>query len=637
MNNKFNQIDIPRKHQIFFIAGLIIVGVLLYANTLNSPFVLDDGDFILEDAGIRITDLSAQELLDAARDGKPRHRLLPNMSWAVNYYFGQYHVVGYHVVNIMIHLMTAAFLFLFFHITFKQHFLDQKTKDNQALSANAALIAFFAALIWMAHPIQTNAVTYICQRMASMVAMFFILTLLLYIKGRLSLMASGKFNIRACTWFAAALLSGACAMASKQNAGMLPLVIFLYEWFFFQNLNTQWIRQKLIWLVPVIIIIGALAFIYMGENPVERIINSYSRRTFTLPERLFTECRVIIYYISLLVYPGPDRFNLEHDFPISGSFAHPSTTWLSFTAILVLFGLAVYRSKTDRLAAFCIFWFFINLLIESSVIGLEIIFEHRTYIPSMLPAAWVATAVFRQAHSIRRATVCFIVLIAILAAGTVKRNHVWQNDVSILQDCITKSPQKLRPLNNLANVLQQKGRILEAMTLYKQLLDKHPDHVKANSNLACLLLNLERIDDAFIYFKKALSLDPANHKTHINIAMTYRKIHNLRQAEYHFLKAIQNNPDSANAHSGLGDLYLSEKKYDQALQHYKKSLARDPNNAMVHNNIGVALIFKKNIQEAISHFKKAMELDPDCIDAKKNLIKLLYPGSSPDKKIRMLK
>ena len=618
----------PRKHQILFIAGLVIVGVLIYANTLNSPFVLDDNSFILEDAGIRITDLSVQELLDAARDGKPRHRLLPNMSWAVNYYFGQYHVVGYHVVNIMIHLMTAVFLFLFFHITFKQHFLDQKTKDNQALSANAALIAFFAALIWMAHPIQTNAVTYICQRMASMVAMFFILTLLLYIKGRLSLMASGKFNIRACTWFAAALLSGACAMASKQNAGMLPLVIFLYEWFFFQNLNTQWIRQKLIWLVPVIIIIGALAFIYMGENPVERIINSYSRRTFTLPERLFTECRVIIYYISLLVYPGPDRFNLEHDFPISGSFAHPSTTWLSFTAILVLFGLAVYRSKTDRLAAFCIFWFFINLLIESSVIGLEIIFEHRTYIPSMLPAAWVATAVFRQAHSIRRATVCFIVLIAILAAGTVKRNHVWQNDVSILQDCITKSPQKLRPLTNLGVAFYQKGDYRTALHVFQKAL-KTKSTVNNDLrndiyyNIGNVFLDTHQYQKAITYYQKAISLKPDFINAHHNLGNAFLYLNRLKEAMTHFQTVLDHTPTHVEAHIALGNTLAKQHKLEKAIQHYRFALELNPENVVLYNNLGSILVQTNQLGEAAQLFKKALMIDPDYKTARQNLDKLL--------------
>ena len=607
---------------------LTVIGVLIYANTLNSPFVLDDGDFILEDAGIRITDLSAQELLDAARDGKPRHRLLPNMSWAVNYYFGQYHVVGYHVVNIMIHLMTAVFLFLFFHITFKQHFLDQKTNNNQTLPVNAALIAFFAALIWMAHPIQTNAVTYICQRMASMVAMFFILTLLLYIKGRLSLMASGKLTIRACTWFAAALLAGACAMASKQNAGMLPLVIFLYEWFFFQNLNTRWIRQKLVWLVPVIIIIGALAFIYMGENPVERIISSYNRRTFTLPERLFTECRVVIYYISLLVYPGSDRFNLEHDFPISGSFAHPSTTWLSVTALLALLGLAVYKSKTDRLAAFCIFWFFINLLIESSVIGLEIIFEHRTYIPSMLPAAWVATAVFRQAHSVRRATVCFIVLIAILTAGTVKRNHVWQNDVSILQDCVTKSPQKLRPLTNLGVAFYQKGDYRTALHIFQKAL-KTKSMIKKDlkfdvyDNIGLVYSKLNQDEKAIDFFTMALLIKPDYSKSHINLANLYLRQNKLDKAVTHFKAGLKSDPKNTEARIGLGIALAKQQKIDEAMDQLMIAIEIEPQNAVAHNSLGVVLAQNNKITEAILHFRQAVMINPDSVVAKQNLDKLM--------------
>ena len=121
----------------------------------------------------------------------------------------------------------------------------------------------------------------------------------------------------------------------------------------------------------------------MDYDPIARILSGYKFRDFTLPQRMLTELRVVIFYISLLLWPQPSRLNLDHDFAISYSLVDPLTTLISFAIIIILIAAAILIARREPLLSFGILWFFGNLVIESSVIGLELVFEHRNYLPSM--------------------------------------------------------------------------------------------------------------------------------------------------------------------------------------------------------------------------------------------------------------
>ncbi|MDA3895685.1 MAG: hypothetical protein PF482_06010, partial [Desulfobacteraceae bacterium] len=187
-----------------------------------------------------MTELTYEGIKTATVEGLPRHRYLPNISFAFNYYFGRLNPFGYHVVNLAIHLMTAVFLFLLIRLTLRVY-------PHKTDSFNPEVIAFFTAMLWIAQPVGTQAVTYICQRMASMVAMFYVLSLLFYARARLSMIQTPGKKATTGLCFAGCAASAICAFATKENAGTLPLVILLYEWFFFQNMRVRWSKRQLLW------------------------------------------------------------------------------------------------------------------------------------------------------------------------------------------------------------------------------------------------------------------------------------------------------------------------------------------------------------------------------------------------------
>ncbi|MDO9263707.1 MAG: hypothetical protein Q7U02_07060, partial [Desulfosalsimonadaceae bacterium] len=341
------------------IAIMLAVGFTAYSNTFHAEMVFDDHPFIISNQAVHMTELSWDNVKTAAMEGYPRQRYIPNISFAFNYYFGQLNTFGYHLVNLAIHLLTG--LFLFFLIKNTLHVYPGKIRD-----VRPEIPAFFAALIWIIQPVGTQAVTYICQRMASMAALFYILSLLFYVQARMSMRCAPPHRLKPCLYFFLCALSAACAIATKENAGTLPLAIIIYEWFFFQDLKFFRSRRQVLWIGLFSMLFACIVFWYMGGNPMNRILNSYSRRDFTLIERVMTEWRIMIYYISLFLWAPPGRLNLDHDYPLSLSTFNPPTTMTALAAIVSLLALAVYMAKKDRLIAFCILWFFLTQATEST-------------------------------------------------------------------------------------------------------------------------------------------------------------------------------------------------------------------------------------------------------------------------------
>ncbi|MCK4791773.1 MAG: hypothetical protein KAV87_49025, partial [Desulfobacteraceae bacterium] len=346
--------------------------MLTYSNTLNAPFYFDDIPNIVKNRDNHLTKLGLKEIANLAVGLKEfSKRPVAHISFALTYYFHKENVTGYHVVNIMIHLLTGIFLYFFIRITLPLSISQSSNPPipesppasperegwwagvNSSIPQflNPPIIAFFAALLWLVHPVQTQSVTYIVQRMNSMMAMFYVLSFLLYVKGRLS-----RGNWKSWLCFAGCGVAGIIALGCKEIAATLPIFILVYEWYFFQDLSIAWLKRCLPYTAGALIFLVVVGFLYLGSNPLRTILSGYDKWDFTLTERVLTEFRVVIHYISLLVFPHPSRLNLNYDFTLSRSLIEPVTTLLSIAGITGLLGLAIYLAKRQRLISFGIFW-----------------------------------------------------------------------------------------------------------------------------------------------------------------------------------------------------------------------------------------------------------------------------------------
>jgi len=280
---------------------LSILAILIYSNTFSASFQLDDVTNIGDNLQIR--NLSNLPLSES--------RYVGYLSFALNYHFGQRNVFGYHLVNLLIHI-TNGFLVYFFVLLLLRIPQPSLTPHASPLT-NASGIALATALLFVVHPVQTQAVTYIVQRFASLAALFYLLTVLLYLKWRLT----EPENRHRFLWYAGALLSTILAMKTKEISFTLPLMLILIEVVFFGSpTRKQWIA-----LIPFLLTLLIIPLSHPGK--IGELEAGFAKGTTEISrlDYLFTQFRVILTYVRLLVLPIHQ--NVDYDYPISHSLLEP--------------------------------------------------------------------------------------------------------------------------------------------------------------------------------------------------------------------------------------------------------------------------------------------------------------------------
>lgn len=596
----------PQHETLLWLAAALVV-ILIYINTLAGPFIFDDVSNIWENPHIRLTRLSFSDLTDAIVKSRAPNRPVANMTFALNYYIHGYNVVGYHLVNILIHVACGLLLYLLVKTTLSISGLRTPSKYDK-------WVPFFTALLWMVHPLQTQSVSYIVQRMNSMAAMFYVLSLLLYANFRMATEQKRKW-----IWLTGCTLSGILALGTKEIAATLPFFIFLYEWFFFQKLNINWLKRHALTLTTIVILFALVAWFYMGANPLQKINMSYSIRDFTLGQRLLTELRVVIFYVSLLLWPQPSRLNLDHDFSLSYSLFQPPTTALCLAMIVACIFLAIYLAKRNPLLSFCVIWFFGNLAIESSALGLELVFEHRTYLPSML-AILLAVAVVLRVIKPQWLGIGLLCAVAVLGAiWTFQRNQMWTDDVALWRDCVKKSPGKARSYNNLALALTRQGKFNEAMANYYTALTLKPDYARAHYNLGVILAKQGKLNEGIHHLQTAVQINPNSAEAQNNLGVALLIQGRLDAAIVQLKNALQINADYPEAHNNLGKAMQLKGNPAAAIEHFNAALRLDPDYAKAHTNLGIALKQLGHLEAAKQHFEDALRLHPGYPEASRHL------------------
>lgn len=523
---------------MLYLFCLFVLGFALYSHILKSPFVLDDADNITRNAHIRMTEISWDALKDAAFKSLRQHRPLANVTFALNYYLGGYNTFGYHIFNILIHLACGAIVFFLFRITLR---LDGPAIKRRWISVDH--IAFFGAVLWLVHPLQIQAVTYIVQRMTALMALFYLLSLLFYAKARyrqtrfsrLAIEGSlaqagatpaGTLNFKTLALYIGALICGLLSAGSKENAAMLPCFIFLYEWFFIQNLDIGWLKRRSGVILLIVVLLGATAYFVFDGHPIEKLLMRYDGRDFSMTQRVLTQFRVVLFYISLMLFPHPSRLNLDHDFSLSRGLLTPVDTLPAMMCVVGLLVMSAWIARRERLVSFAILWFLGNLLIESSIIPLELVFEHRLYLPSVfLLLAFVMLCVrgmaFRKVVVVILGAICVI-----LAAWTYERNTLWRDTITLYRDCVQKSPDKARPHILLGTALMRAGRYRQSIVQFRNALAIDPTIIQLHNNMGISLVSLGDYEAGIAHFKKALELNPDM----VEAAANLKKALNLQAA-----------------------------------------------------------------------------------------------------------
>lgn len=605
-NKVFGRMPPLRLLTFFLIAAL---GIIIYAHTLHAPFVFDDEPNIVLNRHIRMTEITADQVLRV--QNSPSERPFANLSFALNYFFHQYQPAGYRVVNILVHIINALLVFFI-------------TLQTMRLCRGRTIFpaALLASLVWLVHPLHIQSVTYIVQRMNSLAALFYLLALFCYVKARSIPAGIPYSSLKKGLLFLTVVLSGGLGLASKPTAATLPIILFLYEWFFFQDLKVEWLRKNLARIILPGMAFLAIVFLYLGTDPMNAVLATYEKQEFSMGQRLLTEPLVMLYYLSLLIFPHPSRLHLDYSFPLSRSLLIPPITVLGLITLLVLLTMTIRLARTHRLAAFAILWFLITQVIESSFVGLALVFEHRTYLPSVFLA--IAAVDLLLIHLKNQYGLITVLAIIILVFGcwTYQRNYTWQNEITFWQDGVNKSPLNTRPHNNLGLALLNAGNLTRAEHHFRRSLALDPRYQKAHYNLGLTLFKAGDVAESEPHFRRALALDSLDSRAHNNLGEVLFRSGRIAEAEKHYRQALALDPYEARIHGNLGNLLSRKGEVDQAIDHYHQALALDPYFVEACNNLGVEYIYKGLPDQALANFQKALELDPEHRSARDNLQRL---------------
>jgi tetratricopeptide (TPR) repeat protein len=547
-----------------YITGLCLIislGILIYSNTFQNSFHLDDTRSIVENAVIRDwTNLHAIW-------GFTHARFIPYFSFALNYHFGELNIWGYHFVNLMIHLINA---YLVYWLTL-QIFSSPALKDYP-VTAHKKIIALMTALLFVSHPLATESITYIMQRTNSMMAMFYLLALVFYMKARLT----EENNYSKYQLFTGAGIAALLAMFTKENAFTLPFAIVLIEIFLLHTgkLSTYLKDYRMIIFFSIIVVFISIVLIKYPTGVFQPLApddyNNYVK--LTSKNYLFTQFGVILKYIQLLILPIHQ--NLDYDWPVSNLFFEPRTM-LGFIALLSILILAVLLFKKYRIFSFGICWFFLTLSIESGIIPIsDLIFEHRTYLPSIGFFLILTSGIFLLFRNQQKYVPIAVLALIILSNSflTFSRNKVWKDDLSLWNDAILKSPHKARPIAGRADYYFKKGKIDLAISDYTRAIELNPNYYFARNNRGNIYKIENKPDEALVDYTKAIELKPSNFNPYNNRGAIYVNQRKYEEAIADLNKAIELKPDlrEAYANRALAELNLGQR--EKSCADFKKAI-----------------------------------------------------------------
>ena len=586
--------------------------MIIYSNTYQCSFHFDDVGSIVKNLSIRkITDLRAIWNFWPTR-------FITYFSIAFNYHINGLNLFGYHLFNIIVHIGSAILAWWLTLLTFRT-----PAMKNEKIAAHADIIALFIGLIFVAHPVQTQGVTYVIQRAASLATFFYLASLTLYIKSRLSEdEAHGRSLWK--IYYAASIATAVIAMFTKEIAITLPFMALLYELCFLKGeRGVNW--RRLTPFLLTVLVIPLTAILTKSVNLSDMTLSSLEDRVFISPgQYLFTQFRVMVTYIRLLFIPLNQ--NVDYNYPLLTSFAEPAS-FLSLIFLIAILVAAIKIFPRYKLISFGVFWFFLTLLPESSIKPIrDLIFEHRLYLPMVGYGFFLVGMIyyiFGDKHP-RKIAITLVIIVACYSVLTYNRNFVWKDKFSLWDDAVRKSPGKGRPYNDRGNAYVDKGDLDRAISDFNRSIELDPYDVKAYNNRGNAYEKKGDLDRAIADYNKAIEIKSNIPDIYNNRGSAYKAKGDLDRAIEDYNKAIEVGPLFADAYNNRGVAYGMKGEPGRAIVDFNKAIELDPGSADAYNNRGIAYDMKGEYDLSMADYARAKEIDPNYAKAYINMALAWY-------------
>jgi len=582
------------------LAAVAAADLAAYGGSFRAPFVFDDGQAILENASIRkLGDFGA--LFYPPQDSTVGGRPLANLTLAVNYAMSGSHVWSYHALNLLILVLAGMTLFGITRRTLLMPGLSPRF-GGEAVSLAAA-----TAILWTLHPLQTEAVTYVIQRVESLMGLFYLLAIYSFIR---SVDSPRPLPWRACS-------AGACllGMATKETMATAPLMILLYDRTFVAgSFRGAWLHRRGFYLalgatwLPLPFLLAATGWSRAGSAGFSSPV---APQAYWL-----TQFEALARYLRLSVWPHPLVFDYGAYVVRHPADAAPCALLVGALAFATLEAL-----RRRPMLGFLGAWFFVILSPTSLVpVATQTIAEHRMFLPLASVVVAAVLCVHRAAGGGRRAVAPLAVLALASGLLTAERNKDYRSELALWADTVAKRPDNERAQNNLGYVLAKiPGRLDEAIVHYREALKLKPDFAQARSNLAGALLEVPGMrDEAIAQYRETLQLNPSFAQAHFNLGCVLEKTpRRVHEAIVQYQEAIRLDPRFVEARFNLGRLLEGlPGRLDEAAAQYQEAVRLRPDFAEAHYSLGRALEgIPGRLDDAIAQYQETLALRPDHAEA----------------------
>jgi tetratricopeptide (TPR) repeat protein len=577
------------KSSFWFPLILIAVGFLAYANSFACPFLFDDSRVITNNPALF-------HLWPPWMAVRSATRCVVDYSFALNYAWAGFSPAEYRLVNILIHIGTGLLLYGVMRRTLLL------PRWNSQFTQSAPGLALATSLLWIIHPLQTESVTYIAQRIEAMMGFFFLLTFYCFIRA--------AFSRHARAWLSAAVAVCTVGMGTKEVMVAAPILLFLYDGIFIAPSWGDLVRKRgklhALFFSTWFVFFGLLVMGIVSERSetISLFSQGINRWNYAL-----TQLNVLAHYLKLTLIPHP--LCLDYLWPLVNS---PLEALWPGALILLLAGWTVWALYRRSWTGFIGAWFFIILAPTSSINPLpDAAFEHRMYLPLASLLAFLVMAVYQglscglilkktSRQQINR--FAFGILgIAAMTFGilTPLRNEAYRSEESMWKDVLLKRPDNFRTYIALSTAYLAEQRYSEAAPLCRNLLTRLPDFSGIPIHEIERKFTSPGHQSIQLYYSMA----------HNNLGVVDLNSNQLDAATKHFREAIRVWPGADWGYRNLGHALYSENRLDEAITEWNRGLEIQPGDSLTHALLGVALSQKHQYKDAIGHFEQAIRIKPD--------------------------
>jgi tetratricopeptide (TPR) repeat protein len=562
-----------------------------WANTFAVPLLFDDEPSLVQNASLRSL---SPEVLTPPRETTLAGRPFSNLTFALNHAATGLRLGPLHATNLALHFLAALVLMALVLRTLQLPHLRDRYEGR------AEALALLASLLWALHPVQTESVTYVVQRVESLAGLFLLLTLYAALRA--------SEAVRPFAWSAIAVLACGLGMASKETMAVAPVVLVLYDRAFLFPSWRESLQRRAALYLGLASTWGVLALQVITAPRAKSAGFGFAR--FGPLDYLGIQVRAIPHYLRLLVWPS----GLTFDYGEPGSavpLAQSLADWAPALFLLALLGASVWLWIRHRPAGFLALAFFVLLAPSSSVVPIatEVIAEHRLYLPS---AAFLLLGLFGLDALLRRRDLLTLGAgSGVLAFGllTSHRNADYRTAISLWEDTTQKAPNNARAWAELGDAYRAAGQIDQARQAYESALQRD-SHLGALQHLGLLEEKAGRCDLAIGHYEQYLARRDAAPDVHFNLAHCMEQQRRPDEALRHFRSAVSLAPDDAAMQVDLANLLARLGRNDEALAAYQQALKAQPQWAPGHYNYGVYLVRRHQLADALEELQRAQTLDP---------------------------